>query len=99
RLHRRPCRVCRAHRPGMIPGPYRNVALIGFMGAGKTSAGERLGRRLGWRFADADREIEREAGKPVRAIFADDGEPAFRALEERVVGRLLDETNLVVALG
>ena len=83
----------------MIPGPYRNVALIGFMGAGKTTAGERLARRLGWRFVDADREVEREAGKAVGAIFADEGEAAFRALEERVIARLLAETSVVVALG
>jgi shikimate kinase / 3-dehydroquinate synthase len=83
----------------MIPGPYRNLALTGFMGAGKTTAGERLAARLGWRFLDADTEIEREAGRPVAAIFAEDGEPAFRALEERVVERLLAETSAVVSLG
>ena len=72
----------------MIPGPFRNLALIGFMGAGKTSAGEALAARLGWSFLDADREIEREAGRTIAAIFEEDGEPAFRSLEERVVGRL-----------
>jgi shikimate kinase/3-dehydroquinate synthase len=83
----------------MIPGPFRNLALIGFMGAGKTSAGEALARRLGWSFLDADREIEREAGRTVTAIFEEDGEPAFRSLEERVVGRLLKEQSTVLALG
>jgi 3-dehydroquinate synthase len=83
----------------MIPGPYRNLALIGFMGAGKTTVGVRLADRLGWRFLDADSEIEREAGAPVAAIFERQGEPAFRELEERVVGRLLAETNAVIALG
>ena len=83
----------------MIPGPFRNLALIGFMGAGKTSAGEVLAARLGWSFLDADREIERETGRTIAAIFEEDGEPAFRSLEERVVGRLLKEPNAVLALG
>jgi shikimate kinase/3-dehydroquinate synthase len=83
----------------VIPGPYRNLALIGFMGSGKTTAAAALAERLGWRAVDADDAIEREAGKPIRGIFADDGEAAFRALEERVVMRLLHETGVVVALG
>jgi shikimate kinase / 3-dehydroquinate synthase len=83
----------------MIPGPFRNLVLIGFMGAGKTTVAASLAERLGWRALDADAEIEREAGKPVARIFADDGEPAFRALEERVVARLLAETGAVIALG
>ena len=66
RLRGRPRRLPRAHRPGMIPGPYRNLALIGFMGAGKTSAAAALAERLGWRAVDADAEIEREAGQPIR---------------------------------
>jgi shikimate kinase / 3-dehydroquinate synthase len=83
----------------MIPGPYRNVALVGFMGAGKSTAGAALAERLGWEFADADVEIEREAGKPIPRIFAEDGEPAFRSLEERVAARLLARIEIVVALG
>jgi len=83
----------------MIPGPYRNVAVIGFMGAGKTTAGAALAERLGWEFADCDAEIEREAGKPVARIFAEDGEPAFRALEERAAARLLQRLDVVVSLG
>jgi shikimate kinase len=83
----------------MIPGPYRNIALIGFMGAGKSTAAAALAERLGWEFADADVEIEREAGKPIPRIFAEDGEPAFRALEERVAARLLARIEIVVALG
>ena len=83
----------------MIPGPHRNLVLIGFMGAGKTTTGMRLAERLGWRFFDADVEIESEATKPIGQIFRDDGEATFRALEERVIARLLDETNAVIALG
>ena len=83
----------------MIPGPYRNVALIGFMGAGKTTEGAALAERLGWQFADCDAVIEQQAGKPVQRIFAEDGEPAFRALEERVAASLLQQMDTVVALG
>src|SRR5205085_9199839 len=92
-------RLSRAHLPGVIPGPYRNLALIGFMGSGKSSAAGAIAARLGWRSVDADDEIEREAGKPIKEIFATDGEPAFRALEERVCLRLLHQTGVVVALG
>ena len=83
----------------MIPGPYRNLALIGFMGSGKSSAAGAIAAKLGWRSVDADAEIEREAGTPIKEIFAADGEPAFRALEERVCLRLLHQTGVVVALG
>jgi len=83
----------------VIPGPYRNLALIGFMGAGKSRAAAVVAERLGWKVLDADAEIEREAGKPIREIFADEGEPAFRALEERVAMRLLHQTGAVVSLG
>ena len=83
----------------MIPGPYRNLALIGFMGSGKSSAAGAIAAKLGWRAVDADAEIEREAGKPIKQIFATDGEPAFRALEERVCLRLLHQTGVVVSLG
>ncbi len=83
----------------MIPGPYRNVALIGFMGAGKTTAGTRLAERLGWRFVDADSVIERDQGESITAIFDRLGESGFREIEERVVADLLAETNAVIALG
>ena len=83
----------------MIPGPYRNLALIGFMGSGKTTAAGTIAGKLGWRAVDADAEIEREAGRSITEIFATDGEPTFRALEERVCLRLLHQTGVVVALG
>jgi shikimate kinase len=83
----------------MIPGPYRNIALIGFMGAGKSTLAGRLAERLGWQAADSDAEIEREAGKPVARVFAEDGEAAFRELERVEVTRALAEERGVVALG
>ena len=57
------------------------VALVGFMGAGKTTVGEALAARTGWRFADLDRQIEAREGRTRTEIFAEDGEQRFRELE------------------
>jgi len=75
------------------------IVLVGFMGAGKTTVGHLLAERLGLPFADSDQVIEQRAGRPVRQIFAEDGEPAFRALEHQVIASLLDGPDLVLALG
>jgi len=83
----------------MIPGPYRNIALIGFMGSGKSTLAGQLAERLGWDVADSDAEVEREAGKPIPRIFLEDGEAAFRELEERAVARLSERMDAVIALG
>jgi 3-dehydroquinate synthase len=83
----------------MIPGAYRNIALIGFMGAGKTTLAVKLAERLGWEWADSDAELEAAAGRPVAQIFAEDGEAAFRELEERVASQLLELVDTVIALG
>ena len=75
------------------------IVLVGFMGAGKTTIGHLLAARLGLPFVDSDQVIEQQAGRPVRQIFAQDGEPAFRALEHQVIASLLDGPDLVLALG
>jgi shikimate kinase len=75
------------------------IVLVGFMGAGKTTVGTLLAARLGLPFADSDHVIEQTAGRPIRQIFADDGEPAFRALEHEVIAALLDGPPAVLALG
>ena len=59
------------------------IVLVGFMGAGKTTVGRLLAAKLGVPFTDSDHVIEERAGKPIRQIFADDGEPAFRAAGAR----------------
>jgi shikimate kinase len=61
------------------------IVLVGFMGAGKTTVGTLLAAGLGLPFTDSDQVIEQRAGRPVRQIFAEDGEPAFRALEHQVI--------------
>ena len=75
------------------------IVLVGFMGAGKTTVGNLLAARLGLPFNDSDQVIEQRAGRPVRQIFAEDGEPAFRALEHQVIAGLLNGPALVLALG
>jgi shikimate kinase len=75
------------------------IVLVGFMGAGKTTVGTLLAARLGRPFVDSDQVIEQRAARPVRQIFAEDGEPAFRALEHQVIAELLDGPPVVLALG
>jgi len=75
------------------------IVLVGFMGAGKTTVGQLLAARLGLPFADADAVIEQRTGTPVPQIFAEQGEPAFRALEQETIASLLAGPRLVLALG
>jgi shikimate kinase len=77
----------------------RTIVLVGLMGAGKTSIGRRLAEKLGIPFVDADHEIERAAGKSIPDIFAEHGEGHFRDGERRVIARLLDEGQQVLATG
>jgi shikimate kinase len=72
--------------------------LVGPPGSGKTSTGLALAELLGVAFRDTDTDVERAAGKPIPEIFFDDGEAAFRALEEEVTAELLDRSG-VLALG
>ena len=77
----------------------RSIVLIGLMGAGKTTIGRRLAKKLNMPFADADTEIEKAAGKTVPEIFEEHGEQYFRDGERRVIDRLLHETPRVLATG
>ncbi len=75
------------------------ITFIGYRGSGKSAVGAVVARRLGWSFVDADVEIERRAGQTIREIFATEGEPAFRALEEDVLQELLTRPDTVIAAG
>lgn len=66
------------------------VVMVGLMGAGKTSVGRALARRLGIPFVDSDKEIEAAAGASVVDIFSMYGEAEFRRAEQRVIARLFD---------
>jgi shikimate kinase len=77
----------------------RTIALVGMMGAGKSSVGRRLAGRLDVAFRDADAEIEQAAGCSITEIFSRYGEAGFRDGERRVIGRLLREPPHILATG
>ena len=76
-----------------------NVALIGFMGTGKTAVGEALAKKLNRKFVELDLLIERKAGKPIPEIFRQDGEVAFRELEIEAAKEIAKQKYLVIACG
>lgn len=75
------------------------VVLVGLPGSGKTSTGRRLGRLLRVEFADSDELVRARTGREITEIFAEDGEPAFRALEAEVIAESLAGFDGVLALG
>ncbi len=81
------------------PVAFDRVFLVGISGAGKSSVGAALARRLGWQVIDTDAEIVRRAELPIHRIFEECGEPAFRALEREVVRAACSSPRRVVALG
>ena len=79
--------------------PDRPIALVGLMGAGKSTVGKRLAKRLGLDFIDSDEEIERAADHSIAEIFARFGEDSFRDGERRVMARLIEGPPKVIATG
>lgn len=77
----------------------RTIALVGLMGAGKSTVGRRLADVLGRKFYDSDTEIEKAAGLSIADIFTLHGEAEFRRGEHRVLERLLTEEPHVLATG
>ena len=73
--------------------------LVGFMGAGKTTVGRALSRRVGWQFVDIDERIEARVRRSIASIFAQHGEPYFRQLERDILGELLPQRHVIVATG
>ena len=76
-----------------------SIALIGFMGTGKTAAGKALADRLGKEFIELDSLIEQKAGKTIPEIFQQDGEIAFRELEIETAKGVSGKKNAVIACG
>jgi len=76
-----------------------NIALIGFMGTGKTTVGEILAKKLNKSFIELDKFIEKIAGKTIPEIFKEDGEIRFRELEIEACKKISDKKNLVIACG
>ena len=83
----------------MSAQPRPVLVLVGPPGAGKTTVGRVLARRLGIGFTDADALVVERAGKPISDVFLQDGEPVFRELEREVVAAALEEVDGVLALG
>jgi len=76
-----------------------NLALIGFMGTGKTSAGRLVAEHLHFEFLDTDEVIQSRTGRTIADIFAANGESAFRTLERDVVCNLAGRTKTVISTG
>jgi len=81
------------------PAPKTSVALIGFMGSGKSSIGRALAKKMGKAFVDTDKRIELKAGRSIARIFREDGEPAFREMEKAVTAVVCQGTGQVIACG
>lgn len=81
------------------PSRQQLICLIGYRGTGKTSTARLLATRLGWQWRDADVELEAFSGKSIRRIFAEEGETAFRDLEEQLLRRLCEASHCVLATG
>lgn len=76
-----------------------NIYLVGLMGAGKTTVGRQLAKRLNRRFFDSDHEVESRTGVRVPVIFEIEGESGFRKRESQILAELSQEPDLVVATG
>ncbi len=85
--------------PTTHPLDDRNLVLTGFMGTGKSTIGRLLAERLARRFVDMDAELEALFGKPIHAVFAEEGEAAFRVAEAELCRRLAQEQRLVISTG
>ena len=82
-----------------FPVEKRNIYLVGPMGSGKTTIGQRLARSLGLAFYDSDQEIESRTGASVNLIFDVEGENGFRERERQVLAELAAQRGVLVATG
>ena len=93
-----PC-IAPAAMADALPRPEVPIVLVGLMGAGKSTVGRRLAKRLGLPFVDSDEEIERAAVHTIPEIFDRFGEASFRDGERRVLRRLIESGPRVIATG
>lgn len=77
----------------------KNIALVGFMGSGKTSAGRKLAELSSKKNFDMDSEIEKSQGKKIKKIFHEKGEEFFRKIEKKELRKISNKKNLVVSCG
>jgi shikimate kinase len=85
--------------PGERSGSPGTIFLIGPRGSGKTTVARLLADRLRWAWLDADVELEREAGRSIRVLFAQEGESAFREREADLLRKLCQRRGYVIATG
>jgi shikimate kinase len=83
----------------MFSDKRKNLFLIGFMGAGKTTVGKLLADNLAWCFIDLDQVIEQHSGRTIPEIFADQGESVFRDMESQALAEVSTKAHAVVATG
>ncbi|MFW6296706.1 MAG: shikimate kinase, partial [Halothece sp.] len=76
-----------------------NIFLIGMMGSGKTTIGQRLAQKLEYRFFDTDVLIEQVTKQTINDLFATEGEEGFRAIETQVLQQIASYTRSVIATG
>jgi shikimate dehydrogenase len=82
-------RMARAMDLSTRPAGKPNIALVGFMGSGKTATGRVLARKMGWGLVDTDAEIGKRSGMSVPKMFTSRGEPFFREMEKSLIARLV----------
>ena len=78
---------------------YDKIALIGMSGAGKTTIGQKLAKKLNYQFVDIDEIIEKQEHKTISEIFADDGEDFFRQLETQMLAKIIKNEKIIIATG
>lgn len=81
------------------PRHVRNLALVGFMGTGKSSVGRLVAEQLGCKFVDTDELIETRTGKSITQIFTDQGEEHFRELEHQLCVELGESSDVIISTG
>lgn len=77
----------------------KNIYLVGFMGAGKSTIGKQLAKETGRKFIDTDREIEKKFSMSINAIFEKEGEAFFRAEEKKLAFSIAEKSNMIVSAG
>ena len=77
----------------------KNIVLVGLMGSGKSAIGRTIAKKLGRRFIDTDRYIERKSGETVAEIFDGSGENKFRTFEKEVIKKISQYVGIVIATG
>lgn len=77
----------------------KNIALIGFMGTGKTTVGKLLSKKLNMKFVESDNIIVEQANKSINEIFEKFGEEKFREIEKNIIKKLSKEKNTIISCG